>query len=65
MSTTWPDRIFYDERNDQIIYVKQNPCGCHPWDLLVEWSMRFGGARSYRFDNDSEIEEFLERWIEL
>lgn len=61
----WPDRYFYNPSENRIYIVKQNPCRCHPCDLLVEWGKRFNDAALYSFSNDLEIEEFLAKWVEL
>ena len=62
--SAWPWRFFYSEKYDRIVAVKQNACGCHPTDLLVEFSKT--KAISLSFKNNEEIEEYVERFgVEL
>jgi len=65
MSSTWPYRYFYDEKNQRVLIARQNPCGCHPCDLILQWGKKYNESASYSFKNDLEIEEFLGQWIEL
>lgn len=59
------ERYFYDEKRDRIIIIKQNPCGCHPFDLLKEWGKKWNERSSIGFNNQKEIDEYLKYWVEL
>lgn len=59
------NRYFYDESNNRICFVVQNPCGCHPCDLYVQWGKAWTQQCSISFKDDAEIEEYLEKWVEL
>ena len=50
------------DTSGNVIVVTQNPCGCHPFDLMIEYKKTNG--KMYRvslcgFYNQIDVEEFL------
>jgi hypothetical protein len=59
------EKYFYDECRDRILFVTQNPCGCHPYDLIIECGKLYRDSISLSFKNSAEIKTYLGKYIEL
>lgn len=49
-----------------LVELEQNPCGCHPFDILITYTnlKHYGKGKSYsqRFENQKQIKNYCRRW---
>lgn len=60
---------YYLSKFGYLIEVMQNPCGCHPFDLLITYSNKVtfgkGNSVSISFKNQRQINLYLGGYEEL
>jgi len=59
--------ILYDPRRDQLIYVIQNLCGCHHFDLFIQFDKPRHRVCSIGFIDQKSINKYYKYkgWIKL